>query len=124
MTKTSLIRIAVSVLMALPAGAALAQSYPVSGKWTYENPTGEGPARSCGSRYMTFDGQQRFDTGGGVPSYRNISVSQEGDDSYRIVDAFATGQINARSSYTLRKIDADHISLQMTGATIQLRRCG
>lgn len=108
----------------LPVGAAQAQSaYPVSGKWTYENPHGEGPAKDCGRRYMTFESPQRFDTGGGVPSYRNISVDNAGNATYRIVDEFATGQIRARSSYTLRQIDADHIVIQMAGNTIPLRRC-
>lgn len=124
MNPHSLIRLAFFALIALPAGAVQAQSaYPVSGKWTYENPHGEGPAKDCGRRYMTFQSPQRFDTGGGVPSYRNISIDNAGNATYRIVDEFATGQIRARSSYTLRQIDADHIVIQVAGNTIPLRRC-
>jgi hypothetical protein len=113
---------ALAVLL-LPA-PALAQSYPVSGKWTYDNPTAEGPAQSCGERYMSFEGNQRRDTGGGVAGYRNISVDNVGDGTFQIVDAFSTGQINARSAYTLRKVDADHIVIDVVGNTIRLRRCG
>lgn len=117
------IRATVLALAMLP-GAAFAQSYPVSGKWTYENPSGEGRAKECGARHMTFQSPQRFDTGSGVPNYRNVSVEDLGGDAYRIVDAFTTGQIDARSTYVLRKVDADHITLEMPGASIPLRRCG
>jgi len=118
----SILMTAVMALAAAPP-AAWAQSYPVSGKWTYENAAAEGPAKDCGRRYVTFQGRQRFDTGGGVPSYRNISVDNIGNDTYRIVDEFATGQINARSNYTLRQVDSDHIVMQVAGHTITLRRC-
>jgi hypothetical protein len=112
----------VTTLAAAPY-AAWAQSYPVSGRWTYENPQDEGPAKDCGRRYMTFQGNQRFDTGGGVPGYRNVSVENTGDGTYRIVDAFSTGQIDARSDYSLRLIDDDHIVIRVAGETIRLRRC-
>ncbi len=54
-------------IVSLPiiAGFAVAGSYPVTGKWTYENPHDDGPARECGSRYMEFAGDRRFDTDGG-----------------------------------------------------------
>ena len=68
--------------MSLPiiAGFAVAQSYPVSGKWTYDDTGGDGPAKECGKRYMDFRGERRFDTGGGVPDYRNRTVTQDGDN--------------------------------------------
>jgi hypothetical protein len=115
----------VVTLAAMTAGAAAA-SYPVSGTWTYDNATAEGPAKECGKRYMNFAGNQRFDTGGGVPSYRNFSVTAEGSSTFRIVDEFATGQMNARSTYTLRILDQDHIELHLPAGnhTIRLRRCG
>lgn len=114
--------IAALLASALPAYGA---SYPVSGRWTYNNPTGDGPSKECGSRYQEFSGEQRFDKGGGVPSYRNLTVTRAGSDTFQITDQFATGQINARSTYTLRKIDDDHIELHMQagGKTIKLRRC-
>ncbi len=44
---------------------------------------------------------------------------------YRVVDAFTTGQItNAHVNYTLRKVDADHVEMDMQhGATLKLQRC-
>ena len=123
MNHAAAIRILAVLALTAAPGAALAQSYPVSGKWTYENASAKGPAKDCGKRYMTFQSPQRFDTGGGVPNYRNISVDNVGGDTYRIVDEFNTGQIHARSSYTLRKVDPDHIELQVSGHTIALRRC-
>lgn len=123
MNPNSSTRALILALSMLPAAVSAQQFYPVSGKWTYENPQAEGPAQDCGRRYMTFQGAQRFDTGGGVPSYRNVSVRDNGDDTYQIVDEFASGQINAWSNYTLRKIDDDHIVIDVAGKTILLRRC-
>jgi hypothetical protein len=116
---------ALLALAGMLAGLASAQSaYPVSGTWTYDNPSGDGPAKDCGQRYMTFQSPERFDTGGGVPNFRNVSVQDSGTDEYRIVDEFATGQIRARASYTLRILDDDHIVILAAGHTIRLRRCG
>jgi hypothetical protein len=113
-----------AILIALSCTAGLrADTYPVFGKWTYDNPLGKGPARDCGRRVMEFRGERRFDTGGGVPSYRNVSVQANGDSEYEVVDAFATGQINARATYTLRVIDSDHIEIRISGNTLRLRRC-
>jgi hypothetical protein len=125
MMKPLLMRIALVALAGMPAGLASAQSaYPISGTWTYENPSGEGPAEDCGQRYMTFQSPERFDTGGGVPNFRNVSVQDNGGDEYRIVDEFATGQIRARANYTLRILNGDHIVIRTSGNTIRLRRCG
>jgi hypothetical protein len=112
-------------IVSLPilAGFAVAQSYPVTGKWTYENTGGEGPAPECGKRTMEFAGERRFDKGGGVPDYRNLSASRSGDE-YKMVDEFNTGQIRARVEYNIRRIDNDHIEMKTRqGQTIPLRRC-
>ncbi len=112
-------------IVSLPviAGFAVAGSYPVSGKWTYENTVGEGLAPECGARFMEFVGERRFDTGGGVPDYRNLSVSRSGAE-YRLIDEFTTGQIRARVDYTMRLLDGDHIELRLPqGKTFVLRRC-
>ena len=37
--------------------------------------SGDGPAKDCGKRYMDFQGERRFDKGGGVPDYRNLTVT-------------------------------------------------
>jgi hypothetical protein len=119
------IAIGAALLLASASSSALAASYPVSGKWTYENAASEGPATTCDAdrRIMEFAGQRRFDTGGGVPDYRNVSIQQTEIAEYRIVDEFFTGQIRGRANYTLRLIDPDHIEIEMAGKTIALRRC-
>lgn len=116
---------ALALLLAMFATLAGAASYPVSGKWTYDNASAQGPAKDCGARYMEFQGEQRFDKGGGVPGYRNYSVTRENASTYQVTDQFATGQISARSTYTLRLLGPDHIELHMNagGKTIKLRRC-
>ena len=111
--------------MALPiiAGFAVANSYPVSGKWTYDDTGGDGPAKECGKRYMDFRGERRFDTGGGVPDYRNRTITQDGDN-YSLVDEFNTGQISARLNYNIRRVDNDRIELKLpANKTVKLRRC-
>jgi hypothetical protein len=114
-----------AAIVFLIATAVFADTYPVSGKWTYDNPKAEGPAQDCGRRYMSFEGDQRRDTGGSVAAYRNFSIEQNGNTRYRITDQFATGQISARQTYTLRIVDTDHIELTLAaGPTIALRRCG
>jgi hypothetical protein len=114
-----------AAIVSLPiiAGFAVAQSYPVSGKWTYEDSGGEGPAANCGKRYMDFQGERRFDTGGGVPDYRNRSVTGDGDE-YRLTDEFNTGQVRARVDYNIRRVDNDRIEMKLPqGKSIKLRRC-
>lgn len=114
-----------AAIVSLPimAGFAVAQSYPVSGKWTYEDTGGDGPAPDCGKRYMDFQGNQRFDTGGGVPGYRNRTVTQDGNE-YTVQDEFNTGQISARLNYNIRRLDNDRIELKLpANKTIKLRRC-
>lgn len=112
-------------IVSLPiiAGYAVAEPYPVSGKWTYEDTGGEGPAPECGKRYMDFQGERRFDTGGGVPDYRNRTITQDGDE-YTLTDEFNTGQINARVDYNIRRVDNDRIELKLPqNKTVKLRRC-
>lgn len=112
-------------IVSLPviAGYAVAEPYPVSGKWTYEDTGGEGPAPECGKRYMNFQGERRFDTGGGVPDYRNRTITQDGDE-YTLTDEFNTGQINARVDYNIRRVDNDRIELKLPqNKTVKLRRC-
>ncbi len=107
----------------LGAGAARAD-YPVSGKWTYDNTSDSGPAKSCGKRTMEFRGAQRFDTVGGVSQYRNVSVDPASSTAFTVVDEFFNVQIRGRVQYTLRIIDKDHIVLHLErGGSIPLRRC-
>ena len=114
-----------AAIVSLPiiAGFAEAQSYPVTGKWTYEDTGGDGPARDCGKRYMDFQGERRFDTGGYVRDYRNHSATQDGDE-YKLQDDFYNGAIRGRMNYNIRRVDNDRIELRtQQGSTVRLRRC-
>src|SRR5215510_2073306 len=113
------------LLLALAAPAqAQEQTYPVQGRWGQSASLEKGPIDCTGKRVIAFLGDQRTDSNGGVPSYRNQSVTPEGPSSYRIVDEFTTGQISAgHTSYILRQVDADHIEMVMEGAALKLQRC-
>lgn len=104
---------------------ALADSYPVSGRWGESESTKKGPIDCTGKRVITFSGNQRFDTGGGVPGYHNKSVRTDGTNRWRIVDQFTNAQVRAGSTTsTLEKIDPDHIVLNLQGgSTLKLQRC-
>jgi hypothetical protein len=118
-------RILIPALLALAfASPALADNYPVSGRWG-ESRNGDKGAVDCnGRRVIGFNGNQRTDSKGGVPAYRNISVRPYAD-GYRIVDEFTTGQISAgRTNLTLRKTGDDSIELNLQGgSTLKLQRC-
>jgi hypothetical protein len=117
--------IPLALLLTALVGPALAGSYPVSGQWGQSSNTDKGPIDCAGKRIIAFNGDQRQDSKGGVPAYRNKSVTPSGSASYRVVDQFTTGQIgNGSVSYTLNKIDDDHIVMQLQqGGTIKLARC-
>ncbi len=118
--------IPIIVFAALTGATPALADYPVGGSWTYENASEKGPAKSCGRRFMEFDGNLRHDTGSGAPEYKNISARVSGPNTWTIVDELFTGMIRGRVTYTLRTIDADHIQLhfEMGGRTTLLRRCG
>jgi hypothetical protein len=122
----------ITVALAGMVGVAHADTYPVSGMWTYENANEPGPAKDCGKRIMHFKGTTRDDTGTSAPIYKNVSVTRDGN-GWRIVDEFYTLQVKGRVNYTIRVVDADHIELQYDriniqsdrgpGKTFLLRRC-
>ena len=114
-----------AMLLAALAAPVFAADYPVSGKWGQSASADKGPIDCGGKRVIDFNGNQRTDSKGGVPAYRNKSVTTEGQSRYRVVDEFTTGQIsNAYTSYTLRQIDDDHIEMKMQqGGTLKLQRC-
>jgi hypothetical protein len=121
MRKTILSAMLISAL----AAPALADSYPVTGAWSPSTSSDKGAIDCAGKRVITFNGNQRQDSNGGVPAYRNKSVTPAGPSNYRIVDQFSTGQINNASvNYTLRQVDADHIEMNMqSGGSLKLQRC-
>ncbi len=113
------------LLVAALTAPALAGSYPVSGRWGQSDSSKKGPIDCAGKRVITFKGEQRFDTSGGVPAYHNKSVRTDGPGQWRIVDQFTNGQIRAANTgLTLTKVDADHIVLDLQGGhTLKLQRC-
>jgi len=113
-----------AALVAALTAPARADVYPVSGKWGQSSSTAKGPIDCAGRRVVAFNGNQRTDSNGGVPAYRNQSVTSNGPSQYRIVDVFTTGQISAaHTTYTLKLIDADHIVMRMQNGTLNLQRC-
>jgi hypothetical protein len=121
-TGTALLLLGALATLTAPA---LADGYPVSGRWGESASAKKGPIDCTDKRVITFRGEERFDTGGGVPGYHNESVRTDGSKRWRIVDQFSTGQISAGSTtYTLEMNDADHISLALQGgSTLKLQRC-
>jgi hypothetical protein len=114
-----------ALLLSVVAAAAQAQVYPVQGRWGQSSNIEQGAIDCAGKRVIEFTGDQRTDSEGGVPAFRNQSVTPDGPSSYRIVDEFSTGQISAgHTTYGLRKIDADHIEMNMQdGGSVKLQRC-
>ena len=114
-----------ALLVTALATPALAQSYPVSGRWGESNSPEKGPIDcSDNRRVIDFLGNQRTDSNGGVPEYRNKSVQSVGQSDYRIVDEFSNAQVSAgQSEYTLRKIDSDRIVMNQSGTALNLQRC-
>jgi hypothetical protein len=112
-----------ALVVALSA-PALAADYPVSGRWGVSTSSTKGAIDCTGKRVISFSGNQRRDSGG-IPAYRNLSVTPAEQAHYRVVDEFTNGQISAgRVYYTLVMLDADHIELQMQqGGTLKLQRC-
>jgi hypothetical protein len=108
-------------VLAVPA---LADDYPVSGRWGVTPEAQKGAIDCAGKRVIDFEGDQRKDSNGGVPAYRNESVTNV-DGDYRIVDQFTNGQIsNGRTNYTLRQVDSDRLEMtQQNGSTLTLQRC-
>ena len=118
--------IAATLLVVVSATApALADNYPVSGKWGVSDSPQKGPIDCSKLRVIGFNGNQRTDSNGGVPAYRNRTVTNVGMHENRVVDEFTTGQIaNAHVEYTLRQPDADRLEIVMQkGGTLKLRKC-
>ena len=117
-----------TILSAMLLGAlvmpALADNYPVTGPWGQSTSSAKGAIDCSGKRVIAFNGNQRTDSKGGVPAYRNKSVTG-GPSRYRVVDVFSNGQVNnAQVIYTLSLVDADHIQMNLaSGGTLKLQRC-
>jgi hypothetical protein len=121
----TLVLLLAGLACAASAATADAASYPVSGRWGQSANSDKGPIDCRGKRVITFNGNQRTDSNGGVPAYRNRSVTADGPAQYRVVDEFSNAQVsNAHTSYTLRQVDADRIEMRLQqGGTLKLQRC-
>jgi hypothetical protein len=112
---------ALAAALIAPAAAGV---YPVSGNWGQSTSSAKGAIDCAGRRVIGFNGDQRTDSNGGVPAYRNRTVTSAGPSQFRIVDEFSNAQVSyGRTSYTLRQVDDDHIVMQMQGGTLKLQRC-
>lgn len=123
--KTAFIIAALACSAAALATPAFAGSYPVSGRWGQTASSDKGPV-DCGKlRVIAFNGDQRTDSKGGVPAYRNRTVQASGAGQFRVIDEFTTGQIgNAHVNYTLRLVNADTLEMNMEkGGALRLRKC-
>jgi hypothetical protein len=124
MQRMMLVGFLVAAGTAVPALPSTAAEYPVSGRWSYQPQTENGP--SCSGPTMEFSGSRRFDSGGSsVPDYRNLSVDQIDPSVYKVVDTIFTGPAQGQVSYTLRILDDDHIelNLQPSRQVVTLERC-
>jgi hypothetical protein len=102
--------------------AALADPYPVQGRWGAGQPSKQ-PVDCSKLRVIAFNGDQRTDSRGGVPAYRNVSVTPSSGGA-RVVDEFSTGQINARAIFTLRQVDPNNVEMNLQpGGLLKLQRC-
>lgn len=86
--------ILLAMLLADFPAPVLAADYPVSGKWGVSSGSKPETIDCAGKRVIDFNGNQRTDSNGGAPAYRNRWVTQESSSSWRIVDEFTTGQIS------------------------------
>jgi hypothetical protein len=125
MTRILILILSMHALAGTSGRAVAADSYPVSGRWIYDDGSRPGPLTDCNAPAMEFRGAQRLDSGSGVPQYRNVRVDQDTSTSYRVVDEFNNVQTRGRVSYTLRVRDRDHVQIDydMGGKSVVLRRC-
>jgi hypothetical protein len=118
-------RIALALVSIALACPALADTYPVAGRFGVSAWTQDGRIDCAGKRVVTFIGNQRRDTGGGVPTFVNRSVTRTGPDRFAVVDEFTTGQIYyAKAVYDLYIASPDRILLDLQpGGALKLQRC-
>lgn len=115
-----------ALALAALAPPALADAYPVTGRYGESPHTEKGSIDCAGKHIVAFNDGERTESKGGVPAFRNKSVTASGAGRWRVVDQFTTGQIrNGSTTYTLHVIDADRIEMimQSGGGTLKLQRC-
>jgi len=117
--------IALACLAVALASPAIAAEYPITGRFGVGAFADPGPVDCTHLRVVSFYGDQRRDSNGGVPAYRNRSIVLSGARSFDVIDEFTTGQIsNAQAIYTLRILDANRIEMDLQpGGRLTLQRC-
>ncbi len=118
-------RFAITFACCLLATPALAAGYPVQGKWGESSSMDMKPVDCSRLRTVDFQGERRFDSGGGVPDFRALTVQTQGQSAWKVIEEFRTGQVKARNSVVLRlRTDPDRIEIDPErGATLKLRKC-
>ena len=113
------------VAVAALSAPALAGTYPVDGRFGVVTSFTDKPLDCAGKRVVAFNGDQRTDSKGGVPAYRNRSVTADGAATWKVIDIFTTGQIsNAQAIYTLRAVKDGQLEMTMQpGGSLKLQRC-
>jgi len=111
-----------AVALATPACADV---YPVAGQWGLSDWSKTGPIDCQKLRVIEFSGEQRTDSAGGVPAYRNNWIKPQSAGRYRVADWFSNGQVrNGQVFYELRLRDADRLEMILDrGGTLRLQRC-
>src|ERR1700709_375436 len=98
-------RVAIIFALCTLSAPALAQSYPLQGKWGQDSSSEKGPV-DCGKlKTVDFSGERRFNSTGGVPDLRAVQVTPNGGGNYRVTEEFRTGQINGRNTVGIRQFD-------------------
>jgi hypothetical protein len=115
---------ACSALLLCALGApAFADTYPVSGRWGVSQSSDKNPIDCSKLRVIAFNGNQRTDSGGGVPTFRNLTVTPSGG-GWQVVDEFNTVQVQARARFMLRQVDPVRIEMDLQpGPQLKLHKC-
>ena len=79
-----------AMLLLAFAAPGFAANYPVAGKWGQSTSSEKGAIDCSKLRVIDFKGDQRTDSKGGVPAYRNKSISAAGNG----YDATSSGGSN------------------------------
>ena len=118
-------RLLLTIALFAAAAPALADTYPVSGRFGVVPAFTDKPPDCNGKRVIAFNGDTRTDSKGGVPAYRNRSVQANGAAAWKVIDIFTTGQIsNAQAVYTLRAVKDGQLEMNMQpGGMIRLQKC-
>jgi len=118
-------RLLLTIALVALSAPALADTYPVNGRFGVVTNFIDKPPDCTGKRVIAFNGDTRTDSKGGVPAYRNKSVQANGAAAWKVIDIFTTGQIsNAQAVYTLRAVKDGQLEMNMQpGGMLRLQKC-